>query len=237
MVFAVIAAGEGSRLKQEGVSVSKPLVPIRGVPMIERLVQLAIQSGASRFCCIINEEAADLKEYLLKRAIPIPCQMIVKSTPSSMHSLFALAPLLRESPFCLTTADAVFRADEFHRFVAQASTRTDTEGVLAITDYIDDERPLCVEIDDQGRILAFRDSQNELRWATGGIYYFAPSIFDVMDQALEQGVSRLRNFLRHLLACGYRLHGYPFSKIIDVDHISDVEAAERFLLEQSVGQT
>jgi NDP-sugar pyrophosphorylase family protein len=233
MVFAVIAAGDGSRLKAEGISVSKPLVNLQGVPMIERLLELAIVNGASRFCCIINEQASDLKAYFREKVLPIPCQVIVRSTPSSMHSLFALAPLLKESPFCVTTADAVFRADEFQSFVAHARARKDTDGILAVTEYIDDERPLCVEMDSESRILAFHDSKAGLQWATGGVYYFAPSIFNVMDQALEDGVSRLRNFLRHLLVSGYRLHGYPFSKIIDVDHIRDVEAAERFLQEQA----
>ncbi len=233
MIFAVIAAGDGSRLKADGISVSKPLVNLQGIPMIERLLDLALVNGASKFCCIINEHSPDLQTFFREKALPIPCQIVVRSTPSSMHSLFALAPLLKDSPFCLATADSVFRSDEFGNFMAHARSRTDTDGILAVTEYIDDERPLCVEMDDEHRILSFQDSAEGRKWATGGIYYLAPPILDVMDQALEKGVSRLRNFLRYLLEAGFRLHGYPFSKIIDVDHIKDIRAAERFLEEQT----
>ena len=36
MKFAIISAGEGSRLSQEGVALPKPLVQLNGVAMIDR---------------------------------------------------------------------------------------------------------------------------------------------------------------------------------------------------------
>ena len=40
MNYAIIAAGEGSRLVQEGVAVPKPLVDLDGRPMIRRLIDI-----------------------------------------------------------------------------------------------------------------------------------------------------------------------------------------------------
>ena len=40
MKFAIIAAGEGSRLAQEGVKQPKPLVPLHGTPLIECLIKI-----------------------------------------------------------------------------------------------------------------------------------------------------------------------------------------------------
>ena len=37
MHYAIIAAGEGSRLKHEGINVPKPLVRVGGSTLIERL--------------------------------------------------------------------------------------------------------------------------------------------------------------------------------------------------------
>ena len=37
MKYAIIAAGEGSRLQQEGIDLPKPLVPIGGEAMNDRL--------------------------------------------------------------------------------------------------------------------------------------------------------------------------------------------------------
>ena len=229
MKFAIIAAGEGLRLKDEGITVPKPLVKICGVPLIERLIRIARVNGATMVHIILNSQMGEVKDYIesIDFGLAVDCQLL--STPSSMHTLFALEPQLCHEPFCLTTVDSVFREDEFHAFLASARRVRDVDGVLAVTDFIDDEKPLCVKIDDKNRIIEFSDSKENLSWATGGIYYFSPEIFNERILALECGISRLRNFLRMLLERGYNLTAYPFSKIIDVDHASDILAAEKFL--------
>lgn len=44
-----------------------------------------------------------------------------------------------------------------------------------------------------------------------------------------KGMSRMRNFQRQLVADGLKLKAYPFTKILDVDHASDIVKAENFL--------
>ena len=60
MKFAVIAAGEGSRLVSEGCEWSKPLVRINGVSLVERLIRIFIRSGASQVAVVINEKSNEL---------------------------------------------------------------------------------------------------------------------------------------------------------------------------------
>jgi hypothetical protein len=48
---------------------------------------------------------------------------------------------------------------------------------------------------------------------------------------MAEGQSRMRNYQRGLIADGLRLKAFPFSKILDVDHASDVAKAESFLQE------
>lgn len=231
MRFAVIGAGEGSRLKEDGILVPKPLVRICGVPLSERILRIAARQGATSLHMIINSSFPEVKAYLesIDFGVPLDCRLL--STPSSMHTLFALAPQLKGEPFCLATVDTVFRENEFQDFIRFAASSQNTDGVLAVTGFICDERPLCVDVDKDQNILAFMDSKGNLDWATGGIYYFSPRIFDEMEFAVGSGVMRLRNFLRLLLRRGYALKAFPFSKIIDVDRLSDIQEAERFLQE------
>jgi NDP-sugar pyrophosphorylase family protein len=230
--FAIIGAGEGSRLKSEGFSAPKPLIRIGGVPMIERIIRSASANGFDSVHLIMNPAFGEVCEYIgsLDFGIPVTCRLL--STPSSMHTLFALEPALRDGPFCMTTVDTVFREAEFREFVSFATGNRNVDGVLAVTDYIDDERPLCVTIDGSDVITGFFDSKDDRHWATGGIYYFSPAIFRERQAALESGITRLRNFLRLLVERGYMLKAFRFSKIIDVDHASDVTAAERFLSQE-----
>ncbi len=59
MNYAIIAAGEGSRLAAEGVDAPKPLVKIGGETLLERLVGIFLRCGAESINIIVsarNEE-------------------------------------------------------------------------------------------------------------------------------------------------------------------------------------
>ena len=47
MKFAIIAAGEGSRLAQEGIVSPKPLIEVAGQHLIDRLMDVFREVGAS----------------------------------------------------------------------------------------------------------------------------------------------------------------------------------------------
>jgi len=147
--------------------------------------------------------------------------------------LFALSPHLNKKPFVLTTTDSVFLENEFTDFINYCISNQNADGTLAVTQFIDDEKPLCVDLDNQNNITKFSDVRDGFSWATGGIYYFSPRIFNEMSLALETGVTRLRNFLRLLVERGYKLKAFPFSKIIDVDHVSDIEKAKVLLMDEN----
>ena len=230
MKFAIISAGEGSRLAQEGVQLPKPLVQLNGMAMIDRLIHIFAKNGAEQVVVIINNEVAQTKEHLalLKKVSEVPLEVIVKTTPSSMHSFYELSTYLKDDKFCLTTVDTIFREEEFSRFI-EAFKASDKDGLMAVTDYIDDEKPLYISTDEELNITGFHDARTpDCRYISGGIYCLTPKSIDTLQRCMENGMSRMRNFQRQLVADGLHLGAYPFSKILDVDHASDIEKAEAF---------
>ena len=102
--------------------------------------------------------------------------------------------------------------------------------MMAITPFIDDEKPLYVETDADMRIVAFRDEAWEgVKYVSGGIYGLSDAAVDVLGRCVEQGVSRMRNYQRALVADGLDIRGYEIPKIVDVDHSADIATAEEFL--------
>ncbi len=234
MNFGIIAAGEGSRLVQEGVSLPKPLVLIDGQPMIGRLINIFVSLGAERISVIVNEQMTEVAEWLRDLAPTLPCgfDLVVRSTPSSMHSFHALGDLLRgHGRFILTTVDTIFRKDDFARYVKAFEDAPDAvDGMMAVTGFIDDEKPLYVETDSQMNITAFRDEPSpEVKYISGGIYGLDSKAISVLDSCLERGVSRMRNFQRELVASGLHLKAFDMGKIIDVDHAADIAVADKFI--------
>ena len=229
MRFAIIAAGEGSRLASEGVKAPKPLIEIQGVPLIERLVRIFARQGADSINIIVNEQQPETLAHIKELQKLFPINVVVKSTPSSMHSLHALSHLLRGDKFCLTTVDTLFHEEEFAEYI-KTFKESDGDGIMAVTDYIDDEKPLYVGTDSQLDITAFCDKPTEnSRYISGGIYGLTPKALDILDECMAEGIERMRNFQRRLVDGGMRLKAYPFTKIIDIDHAEDIEKAERFI--------
>lgn len=82
MNYAIIAAGEGSRLVQEGVKLPKPLVNLCGTPMIKRLIDIMMDCNPTALSIIVNEQMTEVRSYLESLTLPVPFNLVVKSTPS-----------------------------------------------------------------------------------------------------------------------------------------------------------
>lgn len=230
MNYAVIAAGEGSRLAQEGITRPKPLVELNGEKMIDRLIRIFLANQATSVSIIVNEHMHEVADYLKGKELPVPFNLIVRSTPSSMHSFYELSHILPKGKFCLTTVDTIFREDEFARYIAAFESDHEHDGLFAVTDYIEDESPLYVDVDDALDIRGFIDTPYpEARYISGGIYCLRSNAIPVLENAVLANRSRMRNYQRELVQSGFRLKAFPFKKIIDVDHASDIVLAEAFL--------
>ncbi len=259
--FAILAAGEGSRLAEEGIAEPKPLVPLLGEPMIDRLLRIFEDCGAEEVEVITNDLTPQTRQHI--ESLPMyqegRLHLVVKTTPSSMHSFYELMPLLGKGLFILTTVDTIFHEAEFHHyvetFIEGIKVGKDFDGLMAVTDYVDDEKPLWVSTDEHLGITGFHDKVESLelkveslkffaersvasaerkvnsKYVSGGIYGLTDKCFPTLIRCIESGQSRMRNFQRAMVADGLRLRAYPFSKILDVDHAGDVKKAEAFLTE------
>lgn len=231
MKFAIIAAGEGSRLQQEGIALPKPLVNVCGEAMIDRLIRIFRQNDATEIIIIVNS-LNPLTEQHIKQlkadGLANDIRLVVKNTPSSMHSFAEIAPFLEDGPFCLTTVDTIFDEAEFKSYI-QYFSQCSYDGCMAVTDYIDDEKPLYVATNSDLFITGFHDENVGDKYISGGIYCLHPNAINTLRACLCQGKSRMRNFQRALVSDGLRLKAFPFTKILDVDHANDIKKAEDFL--------
>ena len=235
MKFAIIAAGDGSRLAQEGVTEPKPLVKVRGERLIDRLIRIFMGNNATEIVVICNEQMSDVASHLKMiqdkglNGLPVPLRFVVKSTPSSMHSFYELRHFLREDPFILTTVDTIFDESEFHDYVLsfQDKIAQGTDALMGVTDYIDDEKPLYVGVDNVMRINGYYDTpQADSHFISAGIYGLTAPSFNILETCIEKGESRMRNFQRALVAAGLRIEAYPLTKVFDIDHIDDIRKAD-----------
>ena len=277
MKYAIIAAGEGSRLAEEGIAVPKPLVKVGGQCLIDRLIRVFLANDAEEIVVVCNDLTPFVDEHLRMiehdgfEGRKIPLRHIVRTTPSSMHSFYELSQFLNDSPFVLTTVDTIFRDEEFADYIAAFNASLadgSADGMMGVTDYIDDEKPLYVRATPQppkgefldrsetlkecpdseksyknsspsggwGGITGFLDADPDgsCTYISGGIYGLTPKAIDTLNRCMAEGKSRMRNFQRGLIEDGLRLKAFPFSKVLDIDHASDIEKAEAFLNKKDI---
>ena len=239
MDYAIIAAGEGARLAEEGSLLPKPLVKLNGVALIDRLIDIFMQNKAEQIHVIINESAIELKKHLTEKQKILPLKILVRTTSDSLHSFAALLPQIESEEVCLTTVDSVFKEEEFTAFIQFFKSATNLDGMAAVTTFIDDEKPLYVETANNLDITGFKD-HNELKtckYISGGIYCLRRKTFASVTGTLKDGKSKMRDFQRRMVLDGMKLKAWNFSKIIDVDHIHDIQTAENMLLETHNNET
>lgn len=216
---AVIAAGEGSRLKELGVA--KPMVKVAGVPLIEHVLANFEAAGIASAAVIFNESERDCEAFVRERFGKLVTSVLVKTTRSSLESFRAILEAAPEGRLLVSTVDAFCPRKDFVRFVRQAGELPSNATVLALTRYVDDEKPLWVTTTPAGRVSAVGGGSGDA--VTAGIYVFPEK---VRRLGIPQELGRLRDFLAWLAKSGEPIESVEIEKVVDVDRAEDLAVAE-----------
>lgn len=218
---AIIAAGEGSRLRADGFRAPKPLVEVAGLPLIGGVLRNFQAAGVTSITIIVNESERDCVEWVRARFPALDVDFIVKTTASSLESFREVAGRGPAGPLLVSTVDAWCAAEDFARFAARAASHPDDATVLAVTPFVSDEKPLWVTLGAAGWVEAFGEPGSGL--VTAGVYRVSDRARRV---AAAPALGRLREYLAWLLQSGEPLHGEIIETVVDVDRGEDVASAE-----------
>mgnify|MGYP006409987425 FL=1 len=171
MKIIVPMAGRGSRLRPHTLTVPKPLVPVAGKPIVERLVE-----DITKVCGETVEEIAfiigDFGDEVEKDLIGIAENLGAKGTIyhqdealGTAHAIYCAAPSLVGN-VVVAFADTLFKAD--------FTLDSDADGIIW-TKSIEDPRAFgVVKLNDEGTITDFIEKPEKFvsDLAIIGIYYF-----------------------------------------------------------------
>jgi len=226
---AIIAAGRGERLRASTRDdIPKPLVMLGGEAMLSRQARALLDAGASSVVAIINSETARIaKETSLE--VPPSVRLIVRDTANSMETMLALGDVLAPGWFIASTVDAVIPQMELVRFVNESRKKIEEcrdkslAGVLAVTRWRGEAKPLFADVTENGLILRLGNRQTST--VTAGLYVLSTRIFEHAADARRAGLDALRRFLAMLIERGMALDAIELEGSIDVDEASDLDAA------------
>jgi hypothetical protein len=146
-----------------------------------------------------------------------------------METMLALGEILEPGWFIASTVDAVIPQNELVRFVNESRKKIQERrdknlaGVLAVTQWRGEAKPLFADVTADGLILGLGNRQTST--VTAGLYFLSTGIFDYAVDARRAGLDALRRFLAMIIERGMRLDAIEIEGSIDVDEASDLDAA------------
>jgi len=236
MKCLIIAAGKGSRLKRKGDS--KPLLPVLGIPLIERVIRTALETGVEEFYVVTGHHGVRVSDFLdrLAERIDIQITSLVNDDWEKGNGLSVLkAREVLQEPFLLLMADHLFDPA-----LARALTELRLPaGEIALgvdrdirNSLVDMEDVTCVNSKD-GNIVEIGKRLADFNGFDTGVFLCSPAIFQALEQSIEKsGDTTLSGAVRVLAAEG-RAKEIPVSGFwLDVDCPADLKRAEQALLDR-----
>lgn len=227
MKAGVFAAGMGSRFVEAGWDQPKPLIPVKGVPLVGRLLENFFQAGVEKVEILLNAEPRfdPVETYLRNHPQASRIGLYRKTTASSYESFSLVAARLGPPPFLLSTVDTVFSPEELKTFLNLKQYPSDCTVVLAVTRNRGDSKPLWVDLSPEGRILALGPSASDRNFVTAGLYL----VLRPLPLPGRLPVLALRDYLASVAEGPWKVWSANFEEALDIDSPDDVQAAEGLL--------
>ncbi len=212
---AVLAGGQGTRLR--GVLHDRPkvLAPIAGRPFLDHLLAALALAGVERVVLCLGHLADKVIAHLQEQSLPLAVDWVVEPQPLGTAGALRFArPQLRGNRVLVINGDTWLGFD-LPDLVAQFDGGP-AQGALVYTEVPDIARYGGLDLDTGGHVAAFREKDPDRTGPgiiNGGVYLLSAALLDRL--AAGTATSLERDFLEKLPAgslMAYRASG-PFIDI------------------------
>jgi NDP-sugar pyrophosphorylase family protein len=227
---AILAGGEGSRLT--GLTSFKPLLKINGIPLLEYQLKRLLIVTSQKCTVLLNEKGQKENLNCVPSLANNQVHYFFKSPPSSLHSLYEVSKktsVKSADHLFITMVDTIIKEEDFKKFTDFCKTLPTNQSAVLTTSYIEDEKPLTVEVDQNNNITKFQIPVNDARLITSGMYYLSGTLLNSLERCLAEGTSKMRNFLAWAIVNGHPIKSFEVEKTLDIDRPEDLTSAMDFL--------
>jgi 1L-myo-inositol 1-phosphate cytidylyltransferase len=234
----IIAAGRGSRLAHRFPL--KPLAPVAGIPLIERVMALAAGQGVRDFVVVAGYRRRDLERFVTATALRLNVNATIVANPrwrlANGHSVLAAR---RELPgeFILLMSDHLFDGGlldvALSAAVAPGQAALVVDSRVAGHPHVDLDDVTRVQVCD-GRIVAIGKGLAAYNAFDTGIFRCTPGLFAALAESMRRGDGSLSGGMRVLVERGDALALNGGGRFwIDVDDERAFALAEGFFAGRS----
>jgi dTDP-glucose pyrophosphorylase len=177
----LLAAGRGTRMRDLTEALPKPMLEVRGKPVLQHIVEGLRDAGLTNLLVVVGWRAEVVKDYFGDgSSLGVRIQYQTQTVQDGTGKVVELAHTFAgDDPFLLSYGDILVASENYRRLVAALA---DAEAVLTVKWSDDVSQGGAVFVNEKFELTDIREKPKpgELTspWYNAGIYAFRSSIFD-----------------------------------------------------------
>jgi dTDP-glucose pyrophosphorylase len=212
----VLAAGRGTRMRELTVNFPKPMIEVRGKPVLQHIVEGLRDAGVRRFVIIVGYHADAVRNFFGNGQrhnvdIDYVTQTVQDGTGRVVNLVRSFAG---DSPFILSYGDILISPVNYKRVV---DLPDECEGIITVTRGEDVSKGGAVFVNEQMELVNLREKpkpgEPTSPWYNAGLYAFRPSIFEFIAtlKPSPRGEYELTDAIRDLAHSGNKVQALELS--------------------------
>jgi dTDP-glucose pyrophosphorylase len=203
----VLAAGRGTRMRELTADFPKPMIEVRGKPVLQHIVEGLRDAGVRRFLIIVGYHAEMVRNFFGDgRHHNVDIEYATQTVQDGTGRVVNLARnFTGESPFILSYGDILISPVNYKHVV---DLPNDLEAIITVTRGEDVSKGGAVFVNERMELVDLREKpkpgEPTSPWYNAGLYAFRPSIFDFIArlEPSPRGEYELTDAIRNLARSG-----------------------------------
>jgi dTDP-glucose pyrophosphorylase len=208
----LLAAGKGTRMRELTADLPKPMIAVRGKPVLQHIVEGLQEAGVREFLVIVGYRADVVQKFFgdgSARGLRVSY-----ATQTVQDGTGRVVDLARDfagnSPFVLSYGDILVDPSNYRRMV---ELNDDIAAIVSVKRNEDVSLGGAVFLNERFELIDLREKpkpgEPTSPWYNAGLYAFRPSIFEFTArlQPSPRGEYELTDAIRELARSGQKVQG------------------------------
>lgn len=206
----LLAAGRGTRMREMTADLPKPMLEVRGKPVLQHIVEGLRDAGITDFLIIVGYRADAVQNFFGDGSrYKIGIQYATQTVQDGTGRVVELAKnFAANAPFILGYGDILVASENYKRVVDLSN---DVDALISVTRGEDVSKGGAVFVNERMEMIDLREKpkpgEPTSPWYNAGLYAFRPNIFDltVKLKPSPRGEYELTDAIRELAQSGKKV--------------------------------
>lgn len=219
----VMAGGKGTRLYPYTKILPKPLIPIGGIPILERILNRLYEHGAEEFYLTVNYKKEMIKSYFIENNPPYSIHYIEEDKPLGTAGSIRLIEKQFDSPVIVTNCDSLIEVDYSDFLQYHLSSQNDMTIVSSLKNVVIPYGVL--ETKKHGIIVSMHEKPQISQMINTGMYIINPEFLEWIP---EDRVFHMTDLAEKMMKAGKQVGLYPISEssFLDMGEFEEMKKME-----------